>query len=307
MKRFFEEYGGVIVTVAVVLVLLVALGVYNTSTNKGSGVAKKVSEGTSDVTYNYKKKYFDTSDNRKGFIDPAQYVSKSESQVGKYADVDGDGTVDGIIFADLLFGGSGEYGTNGDGKYTITKISSCKDYYVSQNSYTNKLGGTTEVLTPIGDGNSRFYVMALTDVDENYHNWYHAAYYNNGINDYSSIIGNGFGKGKSNTTTMIDKWKNKIYGDQNTDTIYDRTDIWNEVQSQAANGWFVPSKQEWSVFAKHLEITTSNYSSKGLCPSYSTSSLLDTDFAYEIHLISGKMFNIGINGGGIFDWQQLIK
>ena len=297
MKRFFEEYGGAIVTVAIVLVLLVALGVYNTSTNKGSGVAKKVSEGTSDVTYNYKKKYFDTSDNRKGFIDPAQYVSKSESQVGKYADVDGDGTVDGIIFADLLFGGSGEYGTNEDGKYTITKISSCKDYYVSQNSYTNKLGGTTEVLTPIGDGNSRFYVMALADVDENYHNWYHAAYYSNGINDYSSIIGNGFGKGKPNTTTMIDKWKNKVYGGQNADTIYERTDIWDVVQLQAANGWFVPSKQEWSAFAKCFGITSSTFSSKGLRSCYSTSSLLEAKFAYAIQFNSEKIFNEGIGGG----------
>ena len=82
MKAIFEEYGGAIVTVAVVLVLLIALGIYNTSTNKGSGVAKKISEGTSDVTYKYKQSYFDTHDFREGVQE--KYVSKEESQVGNY-------------------------------------------------------------------------------------------------------------------------------------------------------------------------------------------------------------------------------
>ena len=36
-------------------------------------------------------------------------VSTTESQVGKYADIDGDGPVDGIIFADLAVGGSGTW------------------------------------------------------------------------------------------------------------------------------------------------------------------------------------------------------
>lgn len=36
-------------------------------------------------------------------------ISKKESQVGKYADIDSDGTVDGIVFADLAVGGSEIY------------------------------------------------------------------------------------------------------------------------------------------------------------------------------------------------------
>ena len=41
-------------------------------------------------------------------------ISKSEAFVGYYADVDGNGTVDGIIYADLAIGntGDGEWGTN---------------------------------------------------------------------------------------------------------------------------------------------------------------------------------------------------
>ena len=36
-------------------------------------------------------------------------VPLNESQVGKYADIDSDGTVDGIVFADLAVGGSEIY------------------------------------------------------------------------------------------------------------------------------------------------------------------------------------------------------
>ena len=38
-----------------------------------------------------------------------------------YADINEDGTVDGVIFADLAVGGSGEWGANGWGTYKIPK------------------------------------------------------------------------------------------------------------------------------------------------------------------------------------------
>ena len=209
-------------------------------------------------------------------------VSTTESQVGKYADIDGDGTVDGIIFADLMIGGSGEYGTNGYGGYTITKISSCKDYYVSQNSYTNKIGGTAEVLTPIGNGNDRFYVMALNDIDLNSHDWYNAA--NSKINDHKTLTNEKFGNGKNNTTTMISKWNVEVYGSKNS--CLDHTDLWNEIQTQAGNGWFVPSSAEWSAFGTNLGLTRSNYSSKGLKAYYWTSSLRNVSYAYIFNLNS---------------------
>ena len=209
-------------------------------------------------------------------------VSTTESQVGKYADVDGDGIVDGVIFADLMIGGSGEYGTNGYGGYTITKISSCKDYYVSQNSYTNKIGGTAEVLTPIGNGNDRFYVMALNDIDLNSHDWYNAA--NSKINDHKTLTNEKFGNGKNNTTTMISKWNVEVYGSKNS--CLDHTDLWNEIQTQAGNGWFVPSNAEWSAFGTNLGLTRFNYSSKGLKAYYWTSSLRNVSYAYIFNLNS---------------------
>ena len=91
------------------------------------------------------------------------------SGVGYYADIDGNGSVDGIIFEDFKVGGSGTWG-NANGKYTIPTVSETKNYYISKKSYTDKFG-TKDVLTPIGTGNNRFYVMTLTDKISNYCEW----------------------------------------------------------------------------------------------------------------------------------------
>ena len=53
------------------------------------------------------------------------------SGVGYYADVDGNGTVDGVIFVDRKNGASGSWGSiNGD--YSIDTITGMKQYYVSK-------------------------------------------------------------------------------------------------------------------------------------------------------------------------------
>ena len=217
-------------------------------------------------------------------------VSTTESQVGKYADIDGDGTVDGIIFADLMIGGNGVWNSynssnsafNLKGKYFISKITSSKDYYVSQESYTNQLGGTSEVLTPIGAGEDRFYIMSLNDLSEAY-DWYNAARGN--MNDYATATSQEFGKGKNNTATMISKWESKAYGEQNACTQH--KDIWGQIKTQANNGWFVPSRQEWAAFAGQLGITKSNYSSKGLSGWYWSSSQSTANLAYYVDLDRG--------------------
>ena len=81
------------------------------------------------------------------------------SGVGYYADVDGNGTVDGIIFADFKNGGSGSWGGT---SYTISTATGLKEYYVSKTNY-NGLFGTKNVLSARGNGNARFNVMALSD------------------------------------------------------------------------------------------------------------------------------------------------
>ena len=66
-------------------------------------------------------------------------ISKTDLQGVKYADVNGDGTVDWTIFADLLVGGNGRYGENAwaydFGKYTMPTISSSKEYYSLQKKH----------------------------------------------------------------------------------------------------------------------------------------------------------------------------
>ena len=225
-------------------------------------------------------------------------VSTTESQVGKYADIDGDGTVDGIIFADLMIGGSGTWNDhdtsnsecNKNGTYTIPTISSSKSYYVSQESYTNKLGGTAEVLTPIGTGEDRFYIMSLLNNLSRTYDWYNAARGN--MNDYATATSPDFGKGKDNTATMISKWEAKAYGEQNT------KDIWGRIKTQANKGWFVPSRQELTAFAGQLGITKSNYSSKGLSGWYWSSSQCNSTHAYLMDLDYGYVSNDYVGNSG---------
>ena len=84
------------------------------------------------------------------------------SGVGYYADTDGDGTPDGVIFEDFKNGGSGTWGKGSNGSYTISTVSSTKSYYISQTNYEGPFG-TKDVLAATGSGNARFYVMALSD------------------------------------------------------------------------------------------------------------------------------------------------
>ena len=280
----------------VFLIFACAIGVTSASiiiTNKNNDNAKSKNDSLWNVV--------DGSDSDNGSDDDSTptngpngepLVSKTESQVGKYADIDGDGTVDGIIFADLLIGGSGKWDNDYKSTYTIPTISSSKDYYVSQESYTNALGGTAEVLTPTGSGAERFYIMSLNDVDSNYHKWYNAAY-SSGISDWSSITSQDFGTGKSNTTTMVNKWNSKSYGEQNTGSY---TDLWNEIQTQAGNGWFIPSREEWAAFGNGLNLTKDNYSSKGLKIYYWSSSLRYASSAYYSSFLDGHIGFGSISG-----------
>ena len=82
-----------------------------------------------------------------------EVISKTEQYVGYYADFEGDGTVDGIIYADLAIGNTrdGQW-TDSDGNYEIPKVESgLKDYYISKTDYEGDFG-TKDVLSPTGSG-----------------------------------------------------------------------------------------------------------------------------------------------------------
>ena len=218
-------------------------------------------------------------------------ITTEGTYIGYYADVDGDGTVDGIIYADLTKGGSGQWEDN-DGTYTIPTVTEgLKEYTVSETKYEGKFG-EKEVITAVKNstGTERFYVMALEDFNKgtSYY-WYNAAY-NYGMSDYASTTSRDFGKGKDNTATMISKWNNSKYGTQNNN------DMWGQIQTEVAKGWYVPSRAEWAAFASKLEITKSNYVNFSLSDGYWSSSQGDANRAWYAYFGNGFMGNYIVNG-----------
>ena len=202
-------------------------------------------------------------------------ASITESYVGCYADIDGDGSADGIIYADLAIGGSGNWM---EVLYTIPVESNFKSYFIKQEEYNNDFG-TKPMISVLdeNDGNDRFYIMALDDFDKNTHSWY---YYAMGHLDKTYFAPeDDFAKqdeeptGKLNTERMIKMWNESKYGGHNNN------DIWKIIQdkdedgkSKIEKGWFVPSKSEWAAFAGQLNITTKNYSNYELSSRYWSSS-----------------------------------
>ena len=99
-----------------------------------------------------------------------------DSGIGYYADIDDNGSVDGIIFGDRKKGASGSWG-NRDGNYSISTKTGLKEYYISQTNYKGAFG-TKNVLSAKSSGNARFYVMALSDASSSGWAWTEAQKFN---------------------------------------------------------------------------------------------------------------------------------
>ena len=125
----------------------------NTVTIKsvGAGTATITVKSASNTNYNEKTATYTVTVKDSTFT--------GNFGVGYYADVDGNGTVDGIIFADFKYGGSGSWGGT---DYTISTVTGLKEYYVSKTNYNGPFG-IKDVLSARGSGNARFNVMALSD------------------------------------------------------------------------------------------------------------------------------------------------
>ncbi len=189
-------------------------------------------------------------------------IPTTESYVGYYADLTGDGTVDGVIYADLAIGGSGAW-VNTNGSYTINKTTNLKNYYIIQESYSGIFGAKPVIALKgnITGKNDRFYVMALNNVagDTNY-------FYKNGYGNMTVETSTNFGTGKQNTATMMERWNHASYGTK------DSNDIWGLIKTEVAQGWFIPSRGEWGAFLNEFNINQSNYRSFGLSHYYCSSS-----------------------------------
>ena len=116
-------------------------------------------------------------------------------------------------------------------------------------------------------------------------------WYNSGnITDYSTVTSTGIGAGKTNTENMIDNGKWGSYGNKN-----DR-DMWGLVKE----GWYIPSKDELTAFAKTFKVTSSNYGNLGLSDCYWSSSLYDSDNAWGVTFGDDDM-----GSGSIFDFTYV--
>ena len=223
----------------------------------------------------------------------------------KYADLDGDGTADGIIVADISedskdYPGGNPWGDS-DGSFTYTKVTSgLREYEDTSYQYTNadgyKVDGT---LTKCKNntGTPRYYVLSLADYDGNDHYWYKKAY--GKMSDYSTFTSKDFGKGKENTEKMIERMKNHSdtskyeydYGEPTTGT---NADIWNIIEDKVKEGWFVPSKAEWAAFASYLNTSKTNtdmnyYVNYGLNSYYWSSSQYNSSRAWRVGFSYGYM------------------
>ena len=65
--------------------------------------------------------------------------------------------------------------------------------------------------------------------------------------------------------------------------------MWGEIQIKANEGWFVPSKGEWSAFGEELGITEENYLSKNLKYGYWSSSQYNRYAAWNVAFHNGDM------------------
>ena len=222
-----------------------------------------------------------------------------------YADFEGDGVADGIIFADLKVGnrGDGNWG-NSWGDYTIPTEEGLKEYYVVNESYTEaKFGNLTgELIAPVAgtSGKDRFYVMALNSGP--YYCWYDAAngkldiQYNVSLTENDFAVAGAEPTGKVNTERMIASWNSMQYGSTNSNLDYD--DMWGAIQDEVAKGWFVPSKSEWSAFGGEVlelnGITEGNVIDYGFGFVYWSSSQMSIN---DVHYVIG--YNCEMSFGNV--------
>lgn len=286
-ERKAKEQGITLVALVITIIIIIILATVTINFAFGENGLIKRAEQASEFYANDTKYTEDSVANVEKYLDGmlpggsgevSESIPETTSYVGYYADVNGDNTVDGIIYADLAVGGSG---TGLRQSYTITKGSGFKKYKEEGTASQDGFGSKGIIKPNGGSGNERFYVMALDDVDSSKHCWWYDAYGN--MSDYSSTTSTAFGKGEQNTKNMREKWNTDPYGAKN-DGSY--TDMWGlsavlNGTWNGSSGWYVPSRYEWAAFAGQLGITSSNYSSRGLSRWYWSSSQYITESAWS--------------------------
>ena len=193
MKNNTQNKGITLVALVVTLVILIILATVSISALFGeNGLIKKAQEAKdhqSNAVAMEEDKMNSLTDeyanvmasegNGGGAVTPPT-ISPTTSYVGYYANLDDDPEPEGVIYADLAIGGSGQWGADGWGEYSYAQVTSgLKEYYISSESYTG-FGDkwSKPVITAVegSQGADRFYVMALEDFNAgtSYY-WYNSA------------------------------------------------------------------------------------------------------------------------------------
>ncbi len=287
----------------------ISSGVLQTILNKyftAESVPEDANSITKDTVLTAKNEYggydISLSDIYNGdIIAEKEPIETATSYTANYLDINYDGKADGIIYADLAVGGSGQWNNDDWSGYEIPKVDSgLKEYYIEEENYDGeaKFGNAGgKLIAPVegSSGDPRFYIMALEDINPGtYYCWYDAAY--GKLDNIVDTSEDDFGQGKANTADVMAKWDAETWGAQNDNGTYD--DLWGAIKEQVEDGWFLPSKSEWAAFgdmATGLGLTTSNYSSYGLKDWYWSSSQSTASNAYDAYFNSGC-----ISGSDVF-------
>ena len=179
-------------------------------------------------------------------------TNTTDNYIGYYADVDSDGNVDGVIYADLAHSKSGKWNDMDDTEYSYEAKDNLKEYIISETNSPVTTFGTNKIiaLKPGSNGNSRFYIMALKDFKEgstsgeNY-NWYKNTFYydttcncyKGKMNTWETDTSKEFGAGYTNTGNMINIWNKNGVGEGSYDeATQGEYDIWKHVQTKYQEG-----------------------------------------------------------------------
>lgn len=229
-----------------------------------------------------------------------ELINKTTNYNGYYADINGDGNIDGIIYIDLLkqAGTSGTWNNDSDSKFKIptgVTTSNVKDYVISSTGKVDNRYDSTarKVITLASEQTGtkeRFYLMGLDDLSYSRYDtfyWYRNA---SRMTDYATTAPNTIyvGTGRANTAAMKNKCKSSSYG------TVDNLDVWKNLPTTPKidendteeNRWFVPSRAEWCAFGKHLGFTSSSptYLNKNMKAFYWTSTQYDERKIYRCFL-----------------------
>jgi len=210
---------------------------------------------------------------------------EADSGIGCYVKI---GNQYGVIYADLAFArpeSENHHWEDDDGAYSweAEDHDELKKYYLNGEYDPDEedegwdkrplVVADDELNQTEGRTKDRFYVMALTDFEAN---GYTTFYWDVNYNIKTFVTSVDFGSGDDNTKLLMDYWDNI----PDSDTEWADGDIWKNL---SGGDWFVPSRAEWSAFAKELGVYE-NYSNYGLSEFHWSSSQYDSDGAWFIDM-----------------------